>query len=81
MPKEINDILAKRQEEYGNAKDNFEVIGKIWGALLGTPAIPPHQVALLMDSLKTVRVFNNPQHLDSWLDKLGYTQHGIEITK
>jgi hypothetical protein len=34
-----------------------------------------------MDSLKTVRVFNNPQHLDSWLDKLGYTQHGIEITK
>lgn len=81
MRKEINDILQKRQEEYGDAEYNFEVIGKIWAALLDIPEIPPYQVALLMDSLKTVRVFNNPEHTDSWLDKLGYTQHGIDITE
>jgi hypothetical protein len=35
----------------------------------------------MMDSLKTVRLFNNPNHEDSWLDKQGYVQHGKEIAK
>ena len=28
-----------------------------------------------MDAFKTVRAFNNPEHEDNWLDKVGYTQH------
>jgi hypothetical protein len=79
MPKEINKILDDRQNEYGDALENFETIGKIWGALLKIDAIPPHQIALMMDALKTVRLFKNPQHLDSWLDKEGYTKHGKDI--
>jgi hypothetical protein len=81
MPKELNDILDERQIEYGDALSNFTTIGVIWGALLGIKDIPAYQVALMMDSLKTVRLFNNPSHEDSWLDKQGYIQHGKEIVK
>ena len=82
MPKEqptLEEVLDKRQELYGDALENFEKIGKIWGALLGIEPIKPYQVALMMDSLKTVRAFQNPEHDDSWVDKLGYIKHAIEI--
>jgi hypothetical protein len=75
----VETILASRQDEYGDALDNFEKIGKIWGALLDRDEIPAYQVALMMDALKTVRLFRSPEHEDSWLDKQGYTQHGYEI--
>jgi hypothetical protein len=68
-----------REAQYGDALDNFEKIGKVWGALLDIEPIPPYQVALMMDALKTVRLFRNPSHEDSWLDKEGYTQHGRDI--
>ena len=79
MSEKLKKILDKRQEEYGDALQNFTDIGIIWGTLLGIGPIPAFQVALLMDALKTVRVFNNPSHDDSWIDKEGYTQHGKEI--
>jgi hypothetical protein len=75
----VETILASRQDEYGDAIDNFEKIGKIWAALLDRDEIPAYQVALMMDALKTVRLFRSPEHEDSWLDKQGYTQHGYEI--
>ena len=75
----IEAILAAREDEYGNAQENFEKIGKVWAALLEIQEIPPYQVALMMDALKTVRLFRNPEHEDSWLDKEGYTKHGKEI--
>lgn len=78
MP-QIDTILAMREAQYGDAHDNFEKIGKIWGALLEIDPIAPHQVALMMDALKTVRLFRNPTHEDSWLDKEGYTAHGKDI--
>ena len=78
MPK-IDTILAARESEYGDARENFDKIGKVWAALLEIEEIPPYQVALMMDALKTVRLFRNPEHEDSWLDKEGYTKHGKEI--
>lgn len=68
-------ILEQRQMHHGDFYINFLTIGKIWGALLGIEAIDPYKVGLMMDSLKTVRAFNNPEHEDNWLDKLGYTTH------
>lgn len=79
MP-QIDAILAARESEYGDARENFEKIGKVWAALLEIEEIPAYQVALMMDALKTVRLFRNPDHEDSWLDKEGYTKHGREIT-
>jgi len=79
MPKNLDKILAERLEQYGEAVVEFTAIGRIWGALLKIEDIPPHEVALMMDALKTVRCFANPTYLDSWIDKQGYTQHGMEI--
>lgn len=79
MPKGVGEVLSERQNLYGDALENFEIIGKVWGALLQIDPVPPYQVALMMDALKTVRLFKNGQHLDSWLDKQGYTSHGIDI--
>jgi hypothetical protein len=78
MP-EVNDVLNHRQDEYGDAHTNFTTIGKIWGALLDIDPIEPYQVALMMDALKTVRLFKNARHEDSWVDKHGYIHHAQEI--
>lgn len=78
MP-QIDHILATREAQYGDALENFEKIGRVWAALLDIDDIPAYQVALMMDALKTVRLFRNANHEDSWLDKEGYTRHGRDI--
>ena len=81
MPDKINEILDDRQKIYGDAVTNFAITGRIWGALLFTDDIPAWQVALMLDAYKSVRCVANPDHEDSWQDKLGYTIHGREIAK
>ena len=78
----IESILEDRQDQYGDAEENFEKIGKLWAVILDfDDPIEPHVVALMMDQLKTVRILANPDHSDSWFDKLGYTTHGYNIVK
>jgi hypothetical protein len=78
---DVNDVLLNRQNDYGDALPNFRKIGRIWGALLGIEDIPPFKVALMMDGLKSVRISDSPDHVDSWVDKLGYTIHGRAIAE
>jgi hypothetical protein len=75
----VTEILAERQEIHGDAITNFTMIGRMWGALLQIEDIPPHVVALMYDAGKSVRCMANPLHDDNWLDKQGYTKHGMEI--
>lgn len=77
----VDDVLADRQEQYGDATDNFARVGRGWGAILDIGDIPPHTVALMMDFFKTIRCAVNPEHDDSWVDKQGYTQHGHEAAR
>lgn len=77
MSEKLNEVLSDRQETYGDAKENFARIGRMWGAILNQPDIPPHIVALMFDAAKSIRAVKNPGHDDSWIDKLGYTTHGI----
>jgi hypothetical protein len=81
MPRNrVEEILAERLGEYGDAFDEFTAIGRVWAGFLKLEDdIPAYQVALMMDALKSVRLFYNPYKDDSWLDKEGYTQHGKEI--
>jgi hypothetical protein len=79
MSKKLKAILENREQQYGNARDNFTRIGVGWGAILGTDSIPAHVVALMYDFGKTIRCAVNPELEDSWLDKQGYTAHGKEI--
>jgi hypothetical protein len=79
MSQKIEAILAERLEIHGDAEHNFKTIGRIWGALLQIDDIPPHVVALMYDAGKSVRCIANQHHEDNWLDKIGYTKHGMEI--
>ena len=79
MSKRVTQILAERQEIHGDAVTNFTMIGRMWGALLQIEDIPPHVVALMYVAGKSVRCMSNPLHDDNWLDKQGYTKHGMEI--
>jgi hypothetical protein len=75
----VEEILAERLDEYGDAKDNFTTIGRMWGALLKIDDIPAYRVALMMDAFKSARCFANPHKPDSWDDKEGYTHHGRDL--
>lgn len=79
MQDEVEEILKDRQLEHGDADVNFATIGRIWGALLHTDDILPHEVALMMTAFKTVRAFANPTRRDSWNDIEGYAKLGKEI--
>ena len=73
-------ISTDRAAEYGDALDTHRRIGVIWGAILGlNEPIPPYEVALCMDAVKTIRAAKNPQHQDSWVDKAGYSALGAEM--
>ena len=74
----IDHILAERQEQYGDAPENFRKIGIMWGVLLGLPySLSPDQVANMMIGLKQVRIAANPDLEDSWQDIIGYAKHGL----
>ena len=75
----VSALLDSRQEDYGDAKDNFTAIGRMWGALLQIEDIPAYQVALMMVQFKTMRASKNPHKPDSWDDLEGYAHHGRDL--
>ena len=78
----IEHILAERQEQYGDATENFRKIGLMWTMVLDLDfVIEPEQVAQMMIALKLVRLSANSEHEDSWLDIEGYAKHGFAIIK
>lgn len=76
MSQRVKEILEQRQKQYGDAKNNFIAIGRMWGALLNIDDIAPEIVAIMFDAAKSVRISVNSKHEDSWVDKEGYTHHG-----
>lgn len=81
MPRSrVEEILEERLGEYGDAFTEFTAIGRVWAAFLKLEDdIPAYQVALMMDALKSVRLFHNPYKEDSFLDKQGYTKLAYNI--
>jgi len=71
-------VNHNRNSEYGTAEDSFETIAEFWvtylrarhGIVLDLTAL---DIAAMMDLLKTARIATNPNHMDSWLDKAGYS--------
>lgn len=80
MKKSVTEILDLRQEEYGDAQENFTAIGRSWAALLRIEDIQPHTVALMMVQFKAIRANANPLKADSWDDLEGYAHHGRELS-
>lgn len=71
-------ISQDRQDEYGSPYDSFKEIAAGWSIILEKD-VEPHQVALCMNWLKTVRIKNNKTHTDSWVDMAGYAANGAEV--
>ena len=71
-------VLKDRAATHGPVENSFATIAKIWSARLGVE-IRADQVAIMMIDLKGVRAWNNPQHLDNWVDMAGYGACGGEL--
>lgn len=63
-------INEPRRDSYGDAKESFQRIADVWGAVLKTE-VTPHQVALCMIGLKLCREVGKP-HRDNLVDIAGY---------
>lgn len=72
-------INGPRHADYGDAAENFDRIAHGWAEILGHD-VTRVQVALCMDWLKTCRLITSPDHRDSWIDKLGYSALGGEVS-
>ncbi len=72
-------INGDRANDYGDASENFARIAQGWSVILGTE-VTLAQVALCMDWVKTSRLIQSPDHLDSWIDKAGYSGLGAEVS-
>jgi hypothetical protein len=64
-------VYGERQASYGHPATDFERTGRIWGAILGIPDVPPELVALCMAGLKISREVNAPKR-DNMVDLIGY---------
>lgn len=83
---DVNQILEERGEKYGRFCDHAEIAQALkdvmrrcpnWGSLSDSM-----REALEMDMHKTARILNgDPTYLDSWVDKVGYTQLVIDELK
>jgi hypothetical protein len=66
-------INGERKEEYGDAKESFTDIAKIWSVVLKHD-IEAKDVAICMIGLKMVRFVNSKNgHPDSLVDIAGYS--------
>ena len=78
-------ITGDRAESYGDAYENHARIAEGWniiirGAMMSHGLLTPDHVALMMDWVKTSRLIESIDHVDSWIDKAGYTALGAELT-
>ena len=64
-------ISGDRHEDYGDAKDSFENIARLWTAYLNV-AVSPMDVANMMMLLKMSRSLTSPDKADTWVDICGY---------
>ena len=62
-----------RRSDYGHPIDDFTRTGRLWGAILGIPDVPPERVGLCMTALKLSRECNKPKR-DNLVDAAGYVR-------
>jgi len=76
--KYVGDTVGNRGESYGDAKENFERVCKLWQVVLGVD-ISAAQFAQMMICLKVARLNATPGHTDSWIDIAGYAALAAEV--
>lgn len=71
---------GQRRADYGDARQSFEDIATMWSVVLKTK-VTAEQVALCQALLKMGRLINKPDHVDSWVDIIGYAALGGSISQ
>lgn len=76
-------VDGARRGAYGTPEDNFARIARFWEAYFWNTgrqiAISPEDVSPMMRLLKEARLCETPDHLDSFVDLVGYTLTGAEV--
>jgi hypothetical protein len=66
-------VHGERQEQYGHPADCYRPVGRIWGAILGIPDIPPATVVLMLSGMKVGREATRPSR-ENRVDSPGYME-------
>jgi hypothetical protein len=69
-------VTHDRERSYGSPRESFARIAHMWSAILDVD-VTSHDVALCMAALKVSRLCTDPDHLDSWVDLVGYARCGV----
>ena len=70
-------INGDRNETYGDARESFGTIAKLWSVYLGVD-VTAEQVAAMFVLMKISRQ-RKSKHMDNWVDIIGYAALGGEI--
>ena len=70
-------INGDRHSTYGDARESFASIAKLWSVYLGVD-VTAEQVAAMMVLMKVSRQ-RKSKHVDNWVDIIGYAALGGEI--
>ena len=71
---DVKELLEQRGKQWGDASGTHVRIAKMWDAIADRQEITALKVVLMMDALKSIRADINPDEVDSFDDKAGYTQ-------
>lgn len=81
-------VNKERNAAYGDPNQDFRRTAAFWETYLkgimekrGALLLEPHDVALMMDLLKTSRLVWNPASDDNWVDLAGYAACGYDCAQ
>lgn len=66
-------VHGNRGDDYGHPAEDFTRTGRMWGAILDRPDVPPELVGLCMAALKISREVHRPKR-DNLVDLAGYAE-------
>lgn len=81
LERAISLVTGRRQQDYGDAADNFQRIADGWNIIVKSTDgdLTCAHVALMMDWMKSARLLQSMDHVDSWTDKAGYAALGAQL--
>lgn len=68
----------ERRKEYGDPREHFEVVAKLWSDYLGVTFTAADVTACMM-LLKVTRVVTGSVKRDTWVDICGYARLTVDL--
>ena len=80
--KECNAILTERGEQYGDAKDLYDITSKLVSGQVGSRfwGVSPAEVCLIMAQIKMGRIANGNTQKDTYIDAINYIALAAELS-